>query len=223
LNKLLTGNKAQPDAERGKFARILDAAESVFAESGFAGGSMRKIAQKANVAQALIHYHFQNKEKLFEAVIARRALEINGSRKERLIDILSKHAVPPLTDLVEALFLPTIAAGHSPAQVNNDFSRILASQANSPEPRSRHLVEKYYDPIARDFIAALQKSRPVLTKDKAVWAYLFAIGVGMMMMAQTGRANRLSDGQCDDGDVDQMMANIVPFICAGIIALEDRD
>ena len=41
----------------------------------------------------------------------------------------------------------------------------------------------------------------------------------MTMMARTGRPARLSDGECDDGNADEMLARIVPFICGGIRAL----
>ena len=47
---------------------ILDAAERIFGEHGFGGASMREIAQVAGVAQALLHYHFRNKEALYQAV-----------------------------------------------------------------------------------------------------------------------------------------------------------
>jgi AcrR family transcriptional regulator len=43
---------------------ILDAAERLFANSGFDGTSMRSIAEAADVAQALLHYHFGTKERL---------------------------------------------------------------------------------------------------------------------------------------------------------------
>src|SRR5262249_1824395 len=44
---------------------ILDAAERLFADSGFDGTSMRSIAEAAGVAQGLLHYHFGTKERLF--------------------------------------------------------------------------------------------------------------------------------------------------------------
>jgi len=48
---------------------------------------------------------------------------------------------------------------------------------------------------------------------------LFAIGVGITMMAQTGRPQRLSGGLCDDSDVEAMLARIIPFVTAGIEAV----
>jgi TetR/AcrR family transcriptional regulator len=47
---------------------ILDAAEQLFAERGYAAASMRSIAEKASTSQALLHHHFGTKAKLYEAV-----------------------------------------------------------------------------------------------------------------------------------------------------------
>ena len=48
---------------------ILDAARTTFAELGFAGASMRRIAATAGVDAALVHHYFGTKEKLFLATV----------------------------------------------------------------------------------------------------------------------------------------------------------
>ncbi len=58
-----------PDAARGD---ILDAAERLFAEHGFAEVSTKRIASEAGVSQSQIHYHFDTKQKLWGAVFQRR-------------------------------------------------------------------------------------------------------------------------------------------------------
>lgn len=199
-----------------KFNAILDAAEVVFAASGFRGASMREIAEKAGVAQALIHYHFNNKEQLFEEVIARRSGEINRLREQSLKALFEETKVPQLEDITEVLLRPTIEIGHRAANSSNSFARILVSTANSSDEFSSNITIQYYDPIALQFIAAFEKATPGLDHKNAVWAYMFAIGVGMTMMAQTGRPQRLSGGLCDDTDIEAVLARVIPFITAGI-------
>jgi len=199
---------------------ILDAAERVFALHGFDGASMRQIATEAGVAQALLHYHFGTKEKLYEAMFARRSDAINALRAAELDRLFGPEGQgkPALGDLLEALFRPTVEFGHE-GQAGNLFSRVLAATANADDERSRTLIAAHYDAIARRFIEAFRRILPQLDQADAVWSYMFAIGVGMTMMAATGRAGRLSDGACDDSDVDAVMARLVPFISAGIEAL----
>lgn len=61
--------KHDPAASR---AAILDAAESLFLERGFAGASMSEIAKTSGVTKSLIHHHFGSKEALWRAIKRRR-------------------------------------------------------------------------------------------------------------------------------------------------------
>lgn len=204
-----------------RFDAILDAAERVFAVSGYDGASMREISLQAGVAQGLIHYHFQNKAQLFESMVKRRSSHINGVRADSLEALFTSSDQPSLEQIVESLFRPPLAEGRDEGTDAGPYARILASIANSADARDQALAEKYYDPIALQYIDALQKVQPGLSHADAVWAYMFAIGVGVAMMAQTGRTNRLSGGACDDGNTEAMLERIVPFVCAGIRALSD--
>lgn len=48
--------------------QILDAAEKLFSEHGFAHVSVREISEEAGVTKSLIHHHFGAKEALWQAV-----------------------------------------------------------------------------------------------------------------------------------------------------------
>jgi len=51
-------------------ARILRAAEHVFARAGFAGATMAEIAVRAGVPKSNLHYYFRTKQALYRAVLA---------------------------------------------------------------------------------------------------------------------------------------------------------
>lgn len=61
--------KHDPEASR---ASILDAAERLFLERGFAGASMSEIAKTSRVTKSLIHHHFGSKEALWREIKRRR-------------------------------------------------------------------------------------------------------------------------------------------------------
>jgi TetR/AcrR family transcriptional regulator len=65
-----------PEATR---AAVLEAAERLFAESGFANTSLRDISAASGVSHPLIHHHFGSKEELYQAV-KRRLVEDYGRR-----------------------------------------------------------------------------------------------------------------------------------------------
>lgn len=61
-----------PKPTRMDAAQILDAAQAVFTRDGLRAASLRAIANQAGCDPALIYYHFDSKEALFEAVLDRR-------------------------------------------------------------------------------------------------------------------------------------------------------
>ncbi|MFI5398128.1 MAG: TetR/AcrR family transcriptional regulator [Candidatus Binatia bacterium] len=65
MRSALQKARAAPSSTK---ARILAAAEEVFAEKGFAGASTRDIAAKARVNISSLHYHWESKETLYAAV-----------------------------------------------------------------------------------------------------------------------------------------------------------
>jgi len=65
----MTPRRYDPEASRDD---ILDAAERLFAGKGFDGVSTAVIAKAAGVSQSQIHYHFDTKKKLWDAVFQRR-------------------------------------------------------------------------------------------------------------------------------------------------------
>jgi len=56
-------------------ARILDAAQEIFAEAGFRGATVDQIAAKAGMSKPNLHYYFKRKRDLYVAVL-RRTLDL---------------------------------------------------------------------------------------------------------------------------------------------------
>ncbi len=59
--------------------RLLDTAEHLFAEQGFAATSIRQLADSAEVNPALVHYYFGTKKDLLVAVMDRALLPLAGA------------------------------------------------------------------------------------------------------------------------------------------------
>jgi len=67
----VTGKECKTrDAEATK-ASILDAAEREFARAGLLGARTENIAEDTGVTRAMIHYYYESKEKLYQAVLDR--------------------------------------------------------------------------------------------------------------------------------------------------------
>lgn len=71
------GRPVRDAGARETEARILDAAELVFARVGFTGARTQEIAEAAGVTKAMIHYYFDSKEHLYHAVLDRIRFELD--------------------------------------------------------------------------------------------------------------------------------------------------
>lgn len=198
---------------------ILDAAEQLFAQFDYSGTSMRMIAEEAGVAQALIHYHCKTKEQLFEMIIERRSTMINRIRREQLKECFDEAVggVPTLEEVLESFIRPAIESGRHSWGMH--FSQILAKLANSVDDRSRDLVHKYYDPIAREYIDALKKVLPDLRDSEVYWGYLIVTSAVVSSMPRTRRINRLSEGILDDENSELMIVRLIQFAANGLRGL----
>src|SRR5580704_7988416 len=75
-------------------AEIIEAARSVFVQSGYAAVSLRAVARRAGVDPALIHHYFVDKAALFIEAMAlpldpreiKEAVHADGFRGERLVE-----------------------------------------------------------------------------------------------------------------------------------------
>ena len=77
-------------------ARILEAAEAVFAARGFLGASTREIAARAGVNISSLHYHWASKETLYFAVFRNIYDQIVTLLRDSLAPLLARPGSPRL-------------------------------------------------------------------------------------------------------------------------------
>ena len=83
------GNSKRPQTRLGRpskdlagdvKSRILDAAQRIFLKRGYQNASVDEIAEMAPASKPTIYSHFDGKEALFEAVVARVIAGLNELR-----------------------------------------------------------------------------------------------------------------------------------------------
>lgn len=107
-------------------ARILDAAETVFAERGFESASLREIARRAKIQQPGLYNHFASKRDLYAAVLDRALAPMAAAMTEHMRESRPQNALAALpaimTDLLfehpkmAALFQQALQGETSPGQ-----------------------------------------------------------------------------------------------------------
>ncbi len=106
-------------------AAIMDAAEIVMAEHGIDGASIRAIVAKAGANTAAIHYHFNSREGLIEAMIRRRGKSVSLRRLEMIREFDQTGAAPAPIDVVNLLVDPMIELLEQQGEAGRRFLRFL--------------------------------------------------------------------------------------------------
>jgi len=197
----------------GTKLRILDAAERLFAELGF-DVSIRAITDKAGVNLAAVNYHFQSKEALLDAIIARRIEPVNKRRLEMLDAIEAQTGDGPLSleAVLEAFLAPVLEAPFE------HFKPLIGRMYSVPEEFIKRVFHMHLAPIVVRFDAAFARALPDLPESERIWRLYFSIGAMVHVMNWSRVLGPISNGLLDPSDTRALMRRMVAFAAAGFRA-----
>jgi AcrR family transcriptional regulator len=135
---------------------ILDAAEIEFADGGYTGTSLRNVAERAKVTQALINYYFGSKHRLFREVYTRRGNQISDQRMESFAQLRKSDKPLKIRDVIEAFLLPALRMREMPG--GRTFMRLNARLHTEPPEISYKLRTEVYDKSTRIFAETLREA-----------------------------------------------------------------
>ena len=149
--------------------KILDAAERLFIEHGFAATSLRAIASGAAVNLAAPNYHFGSKKDLLAAVFHRRVQPINEQRLLLLKELKESKRALTTRSILTAFFTPlTRIAPGAPALVGRVMSE--------PEALIKPIMEEEFSRVATSFQDALMNVLPQVPPEELRWRFHFIVG-----------------------------------------------
>jgi AcrR family transcriptional regulator len=214
--KRVRRTKAEQRAET--LEQILDAAEYLFSKSGLHGVTLRDVAMRVGVHTTLLHYYFDDKLSLFEAVFARRAGVTAGRRMAALERYEQEAGDHPTVEGALHVFLDTdfdlyIEGGE--AWMN--WGAFGARVSNTPE--GAELMDVHFDPVVLKLVSILKRALPNTPDEDIFWSYHFVTGALMNTLARTGRIDRLSGGLCKSDDFVAVKQRMAKFMAAGFMAL----
>lgn len=184
--------------------RVLDAAEELFTERGYAALTLRDLADRLDMRQASLYYHFPaGKEQLY-VEMAQRAFQTHGEGMRQAIaaagdDLRSQlHAV--------ALWF----AQHRPINVMGmmyaDLPALSRSRGNSVE-LARSIYESLFYPLRDAFVDAQRRGEARLLNPEMLAGFFLALLDGITF-SQTQPVS-LSHEEMADAAIDMMLEGIV--------------
>jgi AcrR family transcriptional regulator len=194
--------------------RILDAAEELFAKHGIYGVTMREIAELANVDTALLHYYFESKRGVFDAVFSRRADILNIERMREMDRYESENSGQyELESIIAAYLRPMFSLNRQGGQGWRNFCAFVGNLSTAPE-----LAEIYaakFDPVLKRFIAMLREAMPEADEADLYWSYHMFSGSLMVVNMANGAIEHLSGGLCHAEDFDEIEPRLVKYSAEG--------
>lgn len=209
--------KSQPDAR----TRILDAAERLFTESGYAATSIRPITGEVAVPVALENYHFGSRRGLMEAVF-QRTLGSGGASRVRDLDRLEQAAggeALAVETLVEAFASSALRLRQNDSIAGTVCKQLIGRAFDNPGPGTEELDPAEYVEAVERYKQAFLHALPHLSEADVVWRMYFCVGI--ISSAMAGRdVMRMTEiySLGEAGDSGAVLRRLVPFIVAGFRA-----
>ena len=213
---LLRGYEMASDRTR---ASILDAAERLYADRGFADVTLRDIVAAANVNLAAVNYHFGSKDELIAELFVTRSLATN---RERLNELKAAEAAgggrAGIDEILRALVGPTLRGCLGPDNERSTAARFMIRASIESVPPIRRIKNREIDHL-RKFASAMRRSLPDCSDVDLYWGLHFALAMAHQTIRDSERLAKLSEGLCDLNDVAGVIERIV---AVSVMALTGR-
>lgn len=208
-------------AQKDTVQSILNAAEELFSEKGFAETSLRNITTKAGVNLAAVNYHFGSKKSLIQAVFASFLTPFCESM-ERELGALGERLngkAPDIQTLLVLLSQTALRAGYESPRRVSIFMRLLGLAYTQGQGHLRRFLQKEYGAVFFAYMQLVTQATPELSDEDRFWRIHFMLGATMFTLS--GADSLMAMAEHDLGkpaDIAQVIDKLIPFLASGLNA-----
>jgi len=215
----LEGRRTRAAQRAASVKLILDTSEELFAQLGYFGVTIKDVADRMGIHPALIHYYFDGKKALFDAVFERRIEHAVVLRTAGLDAYEAEVGDHPTVEGALRAYYDSAFEVHIEDEAGwRHFGRIFA-QVNHAPGYGAEKMDAHIDPLVLRLIGLLQKALPDAKPEDLFWSFQFTSGAYSLILSRTGRIDRLSNGLCSSDDFAAVRDRFVTFMAAGFEAL----
>jgi len=164
----MTASSTDPTpAGRDTRERLLDAAEQLFADRGFAAVSVRDIAAAADVNVAAVNYHFHGKESLYHEVLR----QVIAAKRDRYLAGVRAAAAAPGAGLPEVVagFYRTHFEDTLKTVRGGNFVKLLVRELHHGGEGSARILEEQLLPMWAEVASLVMRHLPGASPELAPW------------------------------------------------------
>jgi AcrR family transcriptional regulator len=209
--------RMRPTVLRGTVTRdaLLDAAESLIADYGFRAPSHRMIASLADVHVALVNYHFNSKELLFEAAVQRRAARLIELWRNALNGVRLKPSFT-VDAVLAAWWHPFGSFDLDDGGAWRNYLCVVARLASAKDGEDWHA--RYFGKVDQDFIDALAEAMPTVAPEDRDAGFRYARCLfGEILLYRCGKTG----GTCRPrGFREDDTERLIQYLSSGLAGLQ---
>ena len=189
---------AAPEQQR---ARVLDAAAAQFARHGFAGASLRDIAEAAGLSHAMIRHLFGSKDALWDAAAEHLFAQMRTAMSSALVGI-------DASDRLQRMEAQVRASVRTAARVPS-LAGFVMQAGLAGGPKYEALVERYLRPL---HAFALEPYRQLTADGRAApipehFIFLVATNAAINPFAQAANSRALAGLELSDPAIAEAYAD----------------
>ena len=195
--------------------RLLDVAETLFAEHGFAATSVRDITSAAACNLAAVNYHFRDKQNLYCEVFRRRLAVLRDRRIASISEARSgAGSLEAVLGAFAAAFLEPLL-DHSRGRL---LMALFTREMLDPQLPAELFKSEFVEPVNQMLVEALMTTTPGLTPRSARVCALEVVGQLLQVAQREARARLDPAWEAGLPTLPEMVAHIVRFSSAGVRA-----
>lgn len=198
-------------------ARIIAAAERLFAAGGEEATSIRAITREAGVNVAAVHYHFGGRDELLKTVLDRKIGPLNQRRLRLLDDAVAQYGDPvPVEVLLAAFLRPDLELIEQLRASEVQLTRFLGRAYTQPSPTVAAFMDRQFDQVGARLFPLLQRALPDADPAELRMRMALVVAVVTVLFATAAPAGEPHPLGADD--VDTQLARLVAFLAPGLAA-----
>jgi|GEM_PF-13270 len=196
--------------------KILNAAETLFAEHGFAETSLRLITARAEVNLASVNYHFGSKKTLIEAVFDRFMLSFTQDLMAEMKKLEQQQQALKIEQVLNTLVQPLIQIDHVRPNGSSTFMKLLGRAYSETQGHIRRFAMQRYSHVFSNFTRLLHKASPETSRSEMFWRLHFMLGAFIFTLAGHEALQEIAESDFQEQvNVEQIIAHLIPFLSAG--------
>ncbi len=196
--------------------RILDDAERLFAEKGFAAVSIREITSAAKSNLAAVNYYFGNKHNLYLTIFRERWIKRAKRVRQCFTQALADHPESEISDVITAMANSFLEGPLSEEERRNHI-QLFQRELMDPGEALNMVVGEVIGPYIRELTGLIRKNTgKTVSNERMKLTVLSILGIILYFSFSRPVVSQVMGREYDESFKSDLISHITAFALNGI-------